>query len=144
MKKRIFVIDDERDFTFMLKLSLETMGYYRVGVENDPSRALRAARAFDPDLIVLDVMMPGMDGTEVASQVRADPVLRDIPVLFMTALVSGADAPNGSCRSGGQTFIPKTIGTGRLIECIEEALEARARPLIPERGAMAALAMSAG
>ena len=125
MKKRILVIDDEPDFTYMLKLSLEAMGYYRVGVENDPARGLRAAREFEPDLIVLDIMMPGLDGSEVAARIRSDPGLRDVPLLFMTALVSHREARGGSCSSGGQTFLPKTIGTGRLIECIEEKLAAR-------------------
>jgi CheY-like chemotaxis protein len=125
MKKRILVIDDESDFTYMLKLSLEAMGYYRVGVENDPSRALRAAREFGPDLILLDIMMPDLDGSEVASRIRSDPHLRDVPLLFMTALVSHREARGGPCSSGGQTFLPKTLGTGKLIECIEEKLAAR-------------------
>jgi CheY-like chemotaxis protein len=127
MKKRILVIDDEQDFTYMLKLSLESMGYYRVGVENEPARALRAAREFAPDLIVLDIMMPGLDGSEVAARIRSDSSLRDVPVLFMTALVSHREARGGSCSSGGQTFLPKTLGTGKLIECIEEKLAAAAR-----------------
>ncbi len=127
MKKRILVIDDEPDFTYMLKLSLESMGYYRVGVENEATRALRAAREFAPDLIVLDIMMPGLDGSEVAARIRTDPYLRDVPVLFMTALVSHREARGGSCSSGGQTFLPKTLGTGKLIECIEEKLAAAAR-----------------
>ena len=127
MKKRILVIDDEPDFTYMLKLSLESMGYYRVGVENEATRALRAAREFAPDLIVLDIMMPGLDGSEVAARIRTDPDLRDVPVLFMTALVSHREARGGSCSSGGQTFLPKTLGTGKLIECIEEKLAAIAR-----------------
>jgi CheY-like chemotaxis protein len=127
MKKRILVIDDEPDFTYMLKLSLESMGYYRVGVENEATRALRTAREFAPDLIVLDIMMPGLDGSEVAARIRTDPYLRDVPVLFMTALVSHREARGGSCSSGGQTFLPKTLGTGKLIECIEEKLAAAAR-----------------
>jgi CheY-like chemotaxis protein len=130
MKKRILVIDDEPDFTYMLKLSLESMGYYRVAVENEAARAVRAAREFAPDLIVLDIMMPGLDGSEVAARIRTDPELRDVPVLFMTALVSHREARGGSCSSGGQTFLPKTLGTGKLIECIEEKLAAAAR----ERG----------
>jgi CheY-like chemotaxis protein len=72
-------------------------------------------------------MMPGLDGSEVAARIRTDPDLRDVPVLFMTALVSHREARGGSCSSGGQTFLPKTLGTGKLIECIEEKLAAVAR-----------------
>ena len=132
MKKRIFVIDDEEDFTYMLKLSLESMGYYHVEFENDPAAAVRAARMFDPDLIVLDIMMPGTDGTEVASQMRQDSVLRETPILFMTALVSDAEAPGGAYDSGGQTFLPKSMGTGKLIEAIEAKLNLGGGPS-PER-----------
>src|SRR5918999_1678979 len=108
MKKRILVIDDEPDFTYMLKLSLESMGYYRVGVENEPTRALRAAREFAPDLILLDIMMPDLDGSEVAARIRSDPELRDVPVLFMTALVSHREARGGPCFSGGPTLPPNS------------------------------------
>ncbi len=118
MKKRIFVIDDESDLTYMLKLSLESMGYYTVESENDPANAVRAARAFDPDLIVLDIMMPEQDGSEVASGFKADPLLKHTPVVFMTALVSQEDAPEGSCNSGGQTFLPKDISIDKLMACI--------------------------
>jgi CheY-like chemotaxis protein len=83
MKRRIFVIDDEPDFTGMLKLSLESMGYYHVGEENNARDALASARLFDPDLILLDIMMPDLDGSEVASRVRGDPVLRDVPIVFL-------------------------------------------------------------
>lgn len=131
MRKRIFVIDDEPDFTFMMKLSLESMGYYHVECENDPAAAVRAARQFDPDLVVLDIMMPGTDGTEIAQQMRQDRALRDTPVLFMTALVAHPEAPNGTRDSGGHTFLPKGMGTGKLIEAIEEKL--RERRAVPGR-----------
>ena len=122
MKKRILIIDDEPDFTHLMRRSLELHGYYHVAEENDPADALTSARAFGPDLILLDIMMPDADGSELAADLRRDPLLRGTPVLFMTALVSGTDAPGGTCSSGGHVFLPKTIGTGRLITCIEETL----------------------
>jgi len=122
MKKRIFVIDDESDFTHLMKASLEADGYYHVGEENDAGSAVAAARVFDPDLILLDIMMPHLDGSEVAAHMRNDPVLREVPIVFMTALVGTTDAPAGSCSSGGHTFLPKYISTERLIDCIEAKL----------------------
>ena len=122
MKKRIFVIDDEPDFTGLLKLSIESMGYYSVGEENDARGALASARMFDPDLIILDIMMPDLDGSEVASQVRNDPVLRHIPIVFLTALVNDDEAPAGLCQSGGNTFLPKNSSVDKLIDCIEQKL----------------------
>ncbi len=80
MKKRILVVDDEPEFTNLLKLSLESHGYYEVREENDAEHARAAAREFDPDLVVLDIMMPEMDGSEVAAALKEDRVTRDVPV----------------------------------------------------------------
>jgi CheY-like chemotaxis protein len=123
MKTRILVVDDEPDFTHLLKVTLEAEGYYEVREENDAAAALSAAREFGPDLVVLDIMMPEMDGDEVAARLRNDPFLRDVPVIFMTALVSRQEAPEGTCQSGGQTFLPKDTPVDKLVECIEQKLQ---------------------
>src|SRR4051812_3962276 len=120
MKKRILVVDDERWFTNLLKYSLETEGYFDVRQENDPTRALEPARRYGPDLVILDLMMPDVEGSELAGRFRADPLLRDVPVIFMTALVTEADAPEGACTRGGHTFLPKGVAVERLIECIQQ------------------------
>jgi CheY-like chemotaxis protein len=125
MKKRILVVDDERWFTNLLKYSLETEGYYDVRQENEASRAVETARAYGPDLVILDLMMPEVEGSELAGRLRADPLLRDVPVIFMTALVTDADAPEGSCSRGGHTFLPKGVSVERLIECIEQKIGPR-------------------
>lgn len=122
MKKRIFVIDDESEFSGVLKLQLESVGYYTVGEENNARNAVASARLFDPDLILLDIMMPEMDGSEVASRIRQDPVMREVPIIFLTALISGDDAPGGKCQSGGQTFLHKSVAIEELIDCIEDKL----------------------
>ena len=122
MKKRILVVDDEPDFTNMLRLTLESHGYYEVREENDAEAARAAAREFDPDLVVLDIMMPQLDGSEVAAALKEDPMTREVPVIFLTALVSKEDAPMGTCSSGGQTFLPKNIRIEKLIACIEDKI----------------------
>ena len=122
MKKRILVVDDEPDFTNMLRLTLESHGYYEVREENDAEAARAAAREFDPDLVVLDIMMPQLDGSEVAAALKEDPMTREVPVIFLTALVSREDAPMGTCSSGGQTFLPKNIRIEKLIACIEDKI----------------------
>ena len=125
MKKRILVVDDERWFTNLLKYSLETEGYYDVRQENEASRAVETARAYGPDLVIFGLMMPEVEGSELAGRLRADPLLRDVPVIFMTALVTDADAPEGSCSRGGHTFLPKGVSVERLIECIEQKIGQR-------------------
>ena len=126
MKKRILIVDDEPEFTHMLKYSLESVGYYEVAEENDANRAAATAREFDPDVVVLDVMMPDLDGSEVAAQMKADRALRDVPVIFLTALVTDDDAPGGTCSRGGQTFLSKSVRISRLVECIEDKIKPRA------------------
>lgn len=122
MKKRILVIDDEPDFTNILKLGLEMAGYYNVREENDASRAIEAAREFEPDLVILDIMMPHIDGSDVAARIKSDHRLRDTPVLFLTALVMGNEAPTGAWDSGGHTFLPKGTPLPQLITSIEQKI----------------------
>src|SRR6185503_21291437 len=71
-KKRVLIIDDEASFARMVKLNLEKSGEFEVRVENKPTYALAAAREFKPDLILLDVIMPAMDGGDVANQIKRD------------------------------------------------------------------------
>src|SRR5437867_391881 len=87
-KKRILIVDDEADFNLLVKLNLEATGHYEVKSETHPERALPAARQFQPHLILLDVMMPQLNGGEVASRLRAEPGLDRIPILFLTAMVT--------------------------------------------------------
>ena len=131
MKTRILVIDDEPEFTSMLKAQLELAGYFDVLEENDETRGVRAAREFEPDLILLDVMMPRLEGSEVAAMFRADRQLRETPLLFLTALVSEADAPRGAYVSGGNTFIPKSLPIARLLETISQAISASRQAPVP-------------
>lgn len=116
-KTRILIVDDEARFTRMVKLSLEKLGVYEVREENRARHALSAARDFRPDLILLDVVMPDADGGDVKAKIAADPELRDIPILFLTALVST------STDSAGMQFIAKPVTLQKLTECIQEKLK---------------------
>lgn len=86
-KKRILLVDDEKSFTALLKLNLEDTGSYEVRVENWPEDALSAAREFQPNLIFLDIIMPRLPGGNVAAMIKADPTLKDTPIVFLTAAV---------------------------------------------------------
>src|SRR5579864_7549335 len=108
MQTRILIVDDQPDFSLWLKRNLEATGRYVVEEENDAAAVLASARRFWPDLIILDVMMPEMDGSEVAARLRLDRLLGEVPIVFLTNLVSRAEAPAGECNSGGQTFLPKS------------------------------------
>ena len=119
-KKRIFVIDDEPSITRTMKVNLERTGTYTVATENHGPHALAAAREFQPDLILLDVMMPEISGDEVAAQFHADPALQHVPIVFLTAIVSPKETGGEYLVSGGQTFVAKPVNLDSLIKCIEE------------------------
>ena len=88
LKKRVLLVDDEASFTHVLRLNLEKSGGYEVREENSGARALDAAREFHPDIILLDVIMPDMDGGSVASQIQAEEGLRGTIIVFLTAVRS--------------------------------------------------------
>ncbi|MFV1996019.1 MAG: response regulator, partial [Verrucomicrobiales bacterium] len=94
-----------------------------VVVENDSLKALEVARACRPDIILLDVVMPGLDGGDVEELLRADPDLVDIPLLILTALVSNADsAQDTAAQSGHSAVIAKPVSTEKLVAAIEQRL----------------------
>lgn len=130
-KKRILIIDDEPSFTRMVKLNLEKTGAFEVREENKATSALATAREFRPDLILLDVIMPTLDGGDVASQIERDRHLRGTPVVFLTATVTHREAgPGGRVTSGGSVFVPKPVSLENLINCINENLR---RPAASEQ-----------
>ena len=120
MTKRILVVDDEPSVTRNLKLTLESSGGYEVLGENNATNTLSTARVFRPDLILLDVIMPGMDGGDVAARLRADPLLRDTPIVFLTALVSNEETDGHEMLSGAETFLAKPVDIGELRKTLEE------------------------
>src|SRR6266536_1472306 len=118
-RKRILVVDDETSITRLLKMNLELIGNFEVREENLGAHALAAAREFKPDLILLDVMMPDMDGGQVAAVLKQDPGLRKTPVVFLTAAVKKEElgAPDG--KIGGRTYIAKPLNVKGVIGVIE-------------------------
>jgi CheY-like chemotaxis protein len=117
---RILVVDDEAGFTRLLKLNLEATGRYNVLTENNPLIALPAAIHFQPDLVLMDVMMPGIDGGDVANRFSNHPDLRDIPIIYLTATVkhSEVDARHGEI--GGLHFLSKPVSLPQLLEHLDE------------------------
>jgi CheY-like chemotaxis protein len=118
--KRILVVDDEPGVTRNLKLNLESSGGYEVLGENHAANALSTARTFRPDLILLDVMMPGMDGGGVAARLRADPLLRDTPIIFLTALVCNEETDGHEMLRGAEVFLAKPVDIGELKKAVEK------------------------
>jgi len=126
MKKRILLVDDEPAFARMMKFVLEKTGIYEVFCENDARSALTTVRACHPDLILLDVVMPHMDGRSVAAQLQIDPELKNVPIIFLTALASEREAEaamTGLIMGMGPHFLGKLTKEADLLKCIAETIE---------------------
>ena len=121
---RILLVDDEPDFTALLKENLEESGNFLGRQVNDSSLALKAAKEFRPHLCIVDVVMPGMDGGDVVAQIRAEEELSKVPVMMLTALVEeNPDSTDGETQTGGLPFVSKTSDFGTILACIEKHLE---------------------
>jgi two-component system, OmpR family, response regulator len=121
-KKRVLVVDDEVRMTRMLKLTLERTGGFTVRTENKGANALNAARAFKPDLILLDVIMPDIGGEDVAAKIKEDEELCDIKIVFLTALLTKDETGNTGKKIGRFLFLAKPIRDDDLIHCIEKQI----------------------
>jgi CheY-like chemotaxis protein len=121
---RVLVVDDESGVTTLCKMNLEKTGRYAVSTVNQPATALQEARDFKPDVIVLDVIMPGKDGGEVLADLQADEQLKDIPVLFLTATLTdrGVDARKGTIH--GYPLMAKPVEPKKLMQRIDDLVEA--------------------
>ena len=120
-ERRILIVDDDRESTRLVKILLERTGSYLVLEENHAAKAHQTAQNFRPDLILLDIMMPGRDGGDVAAQIEADPELQRTPIVFLTALVTKPETKAG-LRIQGHPFVAKPISIPELINAIEENL----------------------
>jgi CheY-like chemotaxis protein len=118
-KKKILVVDDEGGMTRMLKRNLEATNRYDVRTENSSLAAVAAAGEFLPDLILMDVMMPGMDGGDVAAKLKQDKRLSHIPIVFLSAIVKKEETQPTGSNFGGLTFLAKPVKLDDLITCIE-------------------------
>lgn len=128
MTKRILCIEDDPDMIEYVKLVLGKAGYDVIGADGG-AQGLEAMREEQPDLILLDLMMPGMDGAEVLLQKKKDPAIRDIPVIALTALDSPFDQIMWLARTDLQDFIVKSkLPRRELIARIERVLQTYSRP----------------
>ena len=105
MKIKILVVDDDRIQLKMLEKSLSAAGYMLAQATNGKD-ALYLAKTWNPDLIILDIMMPEMDGSETAGHLKRLPVTQNIPIIFLTSLLSKNEAKNRTA-PGDRTYLAK-------------------------------------
>jgi len=132
--KKILIIDDEPDVTDLVAYNLRAKGLVAETL-SDPRAALGTARAFKPDLVILDVMMPGLNGIQLCRMFRADPALKNTPVIFLTARAGEHDRVQG-LETGADDYICKPFSTKELVLRVQALLRRAATPA-PENAAIA-------
>jgi DNA-binding response OmpR family regulator len=119
--KLVLVADDDEDFLNLVTLRLEQAGH-RVERASNGSEALRKAREADPDLCILDVMMPGLTGFEVLRELRSEEQTEEIPVMLLTASLTDQEAFDGATDSAADDWMRKPFATEEFRARIEALL----------------------
>ena len=123
--EKILIVDDEEDILELLKYNLSREGY-KVSCAASGEETLRAVRSGIPDLIVLDLMLPGIDGLDVARQLKNDPKTRDVPIVMLTAKGEEADIVTG-LELGADDYITKPFSPRVLLARVRAVLRRRVR-----------------
>ena len=124
--KKILVVDDENDVTELLAYKFKQEGY-EVQVINDPLLIMGRARQFQPDLLVLDIMMPELNGLQVCRMLRADVIMKNIPIIFLTARGEAEDRIKG-LESGADDYLAKPFDTRELLLRVQAIFKRLATP----------------
>jgi CheY-like chemotaxis protein len=121
-RKKILLIDDEEDFCFFIKLNLEKTGKYEVLTSTSGLTGLTIASQELPDLVLLDIIMPELNGGQVATMLLDNPQTKDIPILFISAIAtkSGLQSQDGLTQGG--RFIAKPVTPDELMTKLDSVL----------------------
>ena len=111
--KKIMIVDDEEDFCHFVKQNLEIEGEYQVAACNESTQAVERVQQFKPDLILLDILMPGLSGSEIPKQLKSRQETKMIPLLFLTAL---------SLEKESDEYVLKPVSMNDLRDRIEQVL----------------------
>lgn len=120
-QRKILIVEDEESLLKLESILLTTRGYRVKGVVDGLS-ALQEIETDKPDLVLLDIMMPGIDGFEVCQRIKENPLTSDIPVVMLTAKKSSADQARG-LEVGADAYITKPFKSGKIVEIVEGLLK---------------------
>lgn len=120
---RILIVDDEPNIVLALELLMKREGYVVQSVD-DGQKVFDAVREFRPDLIILDIMMPKMDGYEVCQRIRADASMKEVSIIMLTAKGREVEREKGLAL-GADYYITKPFSTREVMLRIKEVLSAR-------------------
>ncbi len=122
MKKRVLIVDDKEVFCKILTMNLEITDEYEVEVVTNGLLAMEAARRFNPDVILLDIIMPDISGIELAKRMKNDDQLKYIPIIFLTAVFSEEVSAQAKEFMSNVVILGKPINVKEIIACMEKVL----------------------
>jgi len=126
IKKRVVCVEDEPEIIDLIRLILGRKGFDLTGATGG-LEGLETIRRLKPDLVLLDLMMPDMDGWEVYQQMKADPELKSIPVIVVTAKAQSIDKILGLHIAKVDDYVTKPFGPQELLQSVERVLSAKAQ-----------------
>lgn len=121
MSWKILIVDDEPNIVIPLQFLMEQNGYVTL-VAQSGEEALEAVSKYEPALILLDIMLPGIDGFEVCEIIKLNPEWKDIKIIFLTAKGRDVDIAKGMVL-GADEYISKPFSNKRIVECVKKLLE---------------------
>lgn len=122
VKKKILIIDDEEDFLNLLKLRLESEASYLVKTLSDSKEVISSVHLFRPDVILLDLLMPGVGGLEICQMLNNDPIGQGVPIIVLTALDKELDKTK-ALKLGVEGYLVKPVDDQALIAVIEKTIK---------------------
>lgn len=122
MKKKVLLVDDKEVFCKILTMNLEITDEYEVEVVTNGLLAMDAARKFNPDIVLLDVIMPDISGIELAKRMKNDEQLKYIPIIFLTAVFSEEVVTQAKNFMSNVVVLGKPVNVKEIIACIEKTL----------------------
>jgi CheY-like chemotaxis protein len=117
-KVRILIVDDDPSVSGLVKVYLERTELYEVREVNCPAEAIAAALEFGPDAILLDIFMPGKDGGTVAREMAKEPLLQNVPIMYITTHFLQDEAVEREVIRGGMPFLAKSPNADALVESV--------------------------
>jgi CheY-like chemotaxis protein len=119
--KKVLIVDDEEDVLQMLGKRLRAVGYSVITATNGTD-AIALAKSQHPDIIILDIIMPGMEGGEVAAELKEHPLTRSIPVILLTAMLSKTEEEKHGSMVGGHIALAKPLDIEKLLDQMKKLL----------------------
>lgn len=123
-KPRVLIIEDEPHIVLSLEFLLQREGY-EIATAAEGEEGLALAGSFKPDVVLLDIMMPGRSGYEICRTIKADPALASIPVIMLTAKAQEVERVKG-LELGAVAYLAKPFGNAEVLEAVRAALTSRA------------------